>query len=336
MKKVTMEEIADSLNVSKGLVSKALTGKYGVSDEMRTTIKMKAVELGYNLDKINRKTVKKRCVLFISSRVVSRERFWQPIIVHMENRLSLDGVALEYFVYDDRGLSDGDKDRLANTEADVFLIMHNNTKFLMDALKKKAVPIIVIDPRYEYLCKYLQIRPSNYESAFEITKYLVTNGHDEILYYGAKDFSVSFQERFRGVSDCIKEEGKHLSVLEFDNSTYRFEDKEALKSALRENPGITAIICANDLIAVSVYKVAEEMGLSIPDDLSVVGFDNSSESLILRPQLTTIDIPRKRIGEETANIILRIIEDKRLVMTAIEINCEILKRDSVRELKEDD
>ena len=109
-KRVTMEQIAEAANVSKGLVSRALTDRYGVSNEMRSFIKMKATELGYDFNKIKTKQVrKKKCCLLISSRVLTRESYWQPIIRRMEEELSFVGIETHYFVHGEKQFSEDEQ-----------------------------------------------------------------------------------------------------------------------------------------------------------------------------------------------------------------------------------
>ena len=190
-----MEQIAEAANVSKGLVSRALTDRYGVSNEMRSFIKMKATELGYDFNKIKTKQVrKKKCCLLISSRVLTRESYWQPIIRRMEEELSFMGVEPHYFVHGEKQFSEDEQKKFREDDSCAYVVMSKNLPFLMQELEKKKKPTVVIDPQFHVSTKFMQIKTSNYESSYEAAKYLIDNGLTHILYFGATTFSESFSE----------------------------------------------------------------------------------------------------------------------------------------------
>ncbi len=338
-KKVTMEQIAAAANVSKGLVSRALADHYGVSEEKRSFIKMKATELGYDFGRIKTRAKKRRrCSLLISSRVLTRESYWQPIIRRLEDELSFAGIETNYFVYDENNFGEGDVQRLHGDGADAYVVMHKNFPFLMEELEKKKKPTVVIDPRFHMSSKFLQLKASNYDSSYEAAKYLIRNGLLRLLYFGSTSFSESYSERYQGAKACVddmKSCGAMLSSLDIDNSDYAFAAPEKLKAILSAG-NTDAILCCNDLFAVSALKTVKEMGLRVPEDISIVGFDNTVESSIVSPELTTVDIPREQMGAEAANYLIRTLESGKAQFTSLVLNCVLVKRRSVKEKVRED
>lgn len=338
-KRVTMEQIAEAANVSKGLVSRALTDRYGVSNEMRSFIKMKATELGYDFNKIKTKQVrKKKCCLLISSRVLTRESYWQPIIRRMEESLSFMGVEVHYFVHGEKQFSEDEQKKFREDDSCAYVVMSKNLPFLMQELEKKKKPTVVIDPQFHVSTKFMQIKTSNYESSYEAAKYLIDNGLTHILYFGTTTFSESFSERYAGVVQCVKdfaEEGAKLTELDIDNSDYAFAAPERLAQILKTEK-IDAVMCCNDLFAVSALKTIKELGLRVPDDISIIGFDNTVESYLVSPELTTIEVPREKMGEDAANLISKTIETGKADYTSLVLNCKLVRRESVREKGEKD
>ncbi len=333
-KRVTMEQIASALNVSKGLVSRALTDTYGVSDEMRTLIRMKAVELGYDFNMIKTKKKKKiKIGLLISSRTLTREAYWQPIIRQLETTLLLCGIDMIYFIYDEKSFSESDRQNFRNMMVEGYVVISKNLPFIMEELEAANKPTVIIDPLFPYPSKFLQIKSSNFESAYEEAKYLLDNGLKHLLYFGSTTFSLSYLERYKGVEQCVadhSDDGATFYALDIDNSNYVFAAPERLSAMLREHD-ISAIVCCSDLFAVSALKTVKEMGLRVPEDISIVGFDNTIESTIVTPELTTVDIPREKMGEEAGKFLIEAIETGKIPYTSLVINCDIVKRQSVKE-----
>ena len=333
-KRVTMEQIAEAANVSKGLVSRALTDRYGVSNEMRSFIKMKATELGYDFNKIKTKQVrKKKCCILISSRVLTRESYWQPIIRRMEEELSFVGIETHYFVHGEKQFSEDEQKKFREDDSGAYVVISKNMPFLMQELDKKKKPTVVIDPQFHVSTKFMQIKTSNYESSYEAAKYLIENGLKRILYFGSTTFSESFSERYAGVVQCVKDhaaEGASLSDLDIDNSGYAFAAPERLTRLLSSQP-VDAVMCCNDLFAVSALKTIREMGMRVPEDISVIGFDNTVESRYVSPGLTTIEVPREKMGEDAAKLIAGAIGSGTADYTSLVLNCKLVRRGSVRE-----
>ncbi len=338
-KKVTMEQIAEAANVSKGLVSRALTDRYGVSSEMRSLIKMKAVELGYDFERIKTKSKKRMsCCLLMSSRVLTRESYWQPIIRSMEEALSFEGIDTDYFIYDETDFSEEDSRRLKSNDAGAYVIMHKNFPFLMRELEKKHKPTVVIDPQFHMAAKFLQIRASNYESSFEAAQYLIENGLRRLVYYGACAFSQSYRERYEGARDCVQEYaqlGATLESVDIDNSDYAFGAPEQLTAVIGDGH-VDAVLCCNDLFAISALKTIKELGLNVPEDISLVGFDNTIESSIVSPEITTVDIPREAMGKEAARFVVDTAATGKANYTSLVLNCTLVKRRSVKTIPQNE
>src|SRR5574344_2116485 len=117
MARVTLEDIAKACGVTKGLVSRSLAGKYNVSDEMRTRIAQKAAELGYDTTHLRKKKeIINRVLLVISSRMLLKEDYWQPIIKSLSKTLDFSSVVLEYFVYEENKVDGETLEKLANSK----------------------------------------------------------------------------------------------------------------------------------------------------------------------------------------------------------------------------
>lgn len=337
-KKVRLEDIARECGVTKGLVSRALAGKYNVGDETRNTIMKKAVELGYDFTKLRSKSKKKTSVVIIVSHtILMKEDFWQPIIKNMYATLNRASIKLEYFVFDSENIDLQSVKDLRDNPCIAFVVLHNNPDCIFKELRKFNKPIIEVDPKYMHYAGATQIKYSNYTSIVEVTRRLIDNGHRHILFYGSDMHSFSFRERHEGFTACI-DSNKSLGVVGynviFDNSDLQYSDNKLLRDTLTKNPKITAIICANDICALNAYKVIEKMGKTIPGDYSVVGFDNIRAGKYATPSLSTFNVPREQIGDEIGLYIIRLTQENKPQYSEFAIRCDYVERESVRKIEE--
>ena len=334
MAKINMDEIAKSLGVSKGLVSKAMRGKYGVSEETRAKIFMQATNLGYDFSKLRNKKTSSLVIIYISDKSFKNEVFWQPIIAGIESKLAQYKIKTSFFNFSKDGLTEEEIRDIKAQSCAGRIIIHHNYDFLFKAFNGSKIPTVVIDPKFASKEHCLEIKYSNELSSFDLTEYLIGKGHKKIIYYGSPNFSDSFYERFEGFKSCVskhKNEGVTYFDACFDNSDYSFANVELLKKVIIKS-NATAIQCSNDLIAYSAYTAVKELGLAVGKDISVVGFDNSQEATWIFPSLTTVSMRRTEIGAIAAKFIIDSMETKKLVFSEVSINCELIERNSVRDL----
>lgn len=332
MKKVTLSQIAEACGVTKGAVSRALADKYNVSPETTYAIKQKALELGYNFNKLKiNKEVSKKVLILCPSRLFFKEDFWQTIIKAASDRLSKSMINTEFFIYDENNIKES-LINLKKAKYKGFIVIHYDNEELMDELSKCCVPTVIIDPKYDSQDGTL-VRFSNYASFKSATNYLIKLGHKRIMFYGSNSHSTSFKERYDGYCSAIndKKEINHIE-LDFDNKNRDYAADNEFKKIIQDFKP-TAVLCANDLIAISAYKVIKSLGLKIPDDISIIGFDNVKESERLRPKLSTFDIPLKEIGDEAAGYLIKVLQKNKINYAEVVVRCEFIERESVKEIK---
>ena len=329
MKKPTLDQIAIECNVTKGLVSRALGGKNNVSDATREKIIRKAAELGYDTSKLKAYKVLSNHVLLISSgRILFKEDFWQPIITSISSTLSRYNLILEYFVYDEDKIDDNLLKKLKESSCSAFIVIHLTPTPIMNILISKNKPTVVVDPKTFY-SEATQFKFSNYDSAYLATQRLIQQGHTNIAFYGSDSHSTSFRERHEGFMACMethKGEVKPYSII-FNNEKKNYADEEMFVNALKNNP-ITAVVCANDIIALNAIKTINRLNKKVPDDVSVIGFDNIRAGEFTSPQLSTFNIPRQEIGEEVAKYVANSIKSHQIAYSQIVIRCNYIERES--------
>ena len=333
MKKPTLEQIAQECNVSKGLVSRALGGKNNVSEVTREKIIRKATELGYDTSKLKAYKVSSNHVLLISSaRILFKEDFWQPIITSISSTLSRHNLIMEYFVFDEDKIDENLIKKLKDSSFGAYIVMHVTPMAIMDVVIGKNKPTVVVDPKTFY-SEATQFKFSNYDSAYIATQRLIQQGHTNIAFYGSDSHSTSFRERHEGYMACMdnyKDKTKSYSII-FNNDQKNYADENMFVDVLSNNP-VTAIVCANDIIALNAIKTLNRLNKRVPDDVSVIGFDNIKAGEFMSPKLSTFNIPRQEIGEEVAKYVANSIKLHQIAYSQIIIRCNYIERESNREL----
>ena len=182
-----------------------------------------------------------------------------------------------------------------------------------------------------------QIKYSNYMSMYEATQKLIDCGHRHLCLYGSDMHAMSFRERHDGFRGCIRANANKGVVgyeVIFDNTDLQYANNEMLEAMLKEHNDITALVCANDIIALNAYKTIKKLGKSIPEDYSVVGFDNVGLGKEVKPALSTFNVPREEIGDEIGLYIIRLLQDDKPQFAEITIRCDFVERESIKKLED--
>ena len=329
MKKPTLEQIAIECGVTKGLVSRALSGKNNVSDSMREKIVRKATELGYDTKKLKAyKTTSSHVLVVSSTRILFKEDFWRPVISSISATLSRCNLIVEYFVFDEDKIDDSLLEKLKESTCVAFVVVHTTVKSIMDVIIAKNRPIVVVDPKTFY-SEATQFKFSNYDSCYTAVRRLIEQGHKDIAFYGSDSHSTSFRERHEGFLACM-EAHKNLvtpySII-FNNESRNFADENMLVDAICNYP-ITAIVCANDIIALNAYKTVARLNKQIPKDISIIGFDNIKSGELATPSLSTFNIPRQEIGEAVGRYVANSIKSHQIPYSQIVVRCDYIERES--------
>ena len=333
MGKPTLELIAKECGVTKGLVSRALAGKNNVSDQTREKIIRKATELGYDTKRLrNSKSNSSHVLLVTSTRILFKEDFWQPIITSISSTLSRSNLIVEYLVFDEDNIDSNLLKKLKDSTCGAFIVMHVTIKEIMDILLTKNKPIVVVDPKNFY-SEATQFKFSNYDSTYTATQRLIEQGHKNIAFYGSDSHSTSFRERHEGFMACMEaHKGQVQSYsLIFDNKNKNFADETMLTNAFTKKP-ITAIVCANDIIAVNAIKTIYRLGRVVPKDISIIGFDNIKAGELMTPALSTFNIPRQQLGEEVARYVTNVLKYNRIKLSQVVVQCDYIERNSNRKI----
>lgn len=346
MKKVTMQMIADRLNVSKALVSKALANDPVVSTSTRENIWNKAEEMGYRF-KISRKQVvaskTKNVVVLMPRAYLDDMEYWGKVIRGIDKELNKEGYSMLLSSIDiSLSPKEGLPTSIYEKKVDGAIVMGHLPDSYINALESYQISTVMVDAStwYPFMDNVLA---HNYHGAYIATQALLKAGHRQLAFVGDAETSWSFQERKRGFEEAIqhfnsREQHKaaHITVTGIGVTGKGMYTSEQFSRQLQQyfvDGKTTAMFCANDLCAVEALKRLAEWGVSCPDQVSVIGFDNLTITELMQPKLSTVAVAKSVIGARAVQMLFKRIDNPDFLPELVLIATRLVKRDSVRVLE---
>lgn len=198
----------------------------------------------------------------------------------------------------------------------------------LEALRKQDFPYVLID-QADQTEQSAVVNATNRQGAYEATRYLIELGHRRIAFLAGLPQLNSAVERFEGYKAALAEYGiplrdEYIAQGEFQMGVGHQTAQKLL--ALADTP--TAIFAANDLSALGTMEALREQNLRIPEDISVIGFDDILQSSISYPKLTTVRQPLTQMGREAVIMLLKHLENPALEMCQVTLETQLIIRDS--------
>ncbi|KGA97797.1 transcriptional regulator [Alkalihalobacillus alcalophilus ATCC 27647 = CGMCC 1.3604] len=328
---VTMRDIAVKLGVSSVTVSKALNDKEGVSEELKLKIKDLAEEMGYRFN-VMAKSMKEGCSYNIGVIIPERftgedQSFYLKFYQHITKMLERYNY---YGILQILPTNDEEKLILPRTyyenKVDGFVILGQVSSEYIDLLTEHEIPKVLLD-FYTDHSEVDSIVTDNFYGVYELTNYLIKNGHREIAFIGNIHSTSSIQDRYLGYYKSLLE---HKIPL---NTNYIINDRdERGKYIDLELPEQlpTAFVCNCDQVGFNLINKLISLNYSIPDDCSVVGFDNDIYSTLSNPPLTTVQVDTEEMAKVAVKFLIEKIKDKNKSYGRVLIKGKIIHRDSVK------
>jgi LacI family transcriptional regulator len=197
-------------------------------------------------------------------------------------------------------------------------------------LKEKypELPVVILGGKFPKLILN-EVVVDNVDGAYKAMRHLLDLGHKDIAFIGGDRETYASIERHQGYKLALSERGIPMNenYVIFDKFYINSGYKNAM-TLLQKKDRPTAIFAVSDSVAVGVYKAARELDIRIPEQLSVVGFDDSQYAEILSPMLTTIRTPIKEMGQRAIEIMVKAIKEKQIIKETVLFYPTLIERES--------
>ncbi|HTP00208.1 MAG TPA: LacI family DNA-binding transcriptional regulator [Anaerolineales bacterium] len=332
---VTIQDVAKTAGVSVSTVSRVLNGKVDVASETQDRIRSVIDDLGYttNLAARSMRSFRKNLVGLLMpdiaypfaievmkgvNQAIAESEF--DLLVYTTGDVRKSGRALHEQKY---------VSLLTNSITDgVIIVAPVAAEFATDA------PIVSIDPVTSNP-NYPAVHATNYRGALDAMEYLLGLGHRRIGFVSGRDELESANRRLKGYQDALANAGIPMDEGLIASGDYTTETgAKCARQLLAVKHRPTAIFASNDQSAMGVYQVAADMGLRIPEDLSIVGFDNIMESKYMG--LTTVDQFISEMGSVATNMLIELIQGESLDSQTYQMKTQLVIRTSCQKYTDDE
>ncbi len=291
-----IEDIAKKLDVSKSTVSKALNGAPDVSETLRKTVLETAVELGYSRS-ARKRGAKQLCIFIENMAYISPNDFGHDIIIGFRKMAEPAGYVVAIEELDEQFQKHNSYDEYMlrrNYVGALFLGLSLSDEWLHQ-FRNSQTPAVLLDNYVKVNPNIAYIGVDNNEGMNLAVSHLKELGHRKIGYLSGSLGSYINQSRYSAFFHALRKYGLPDDAS-LGGNAYLFSDclQKHLPRLLKQ--GVTAIMCSHDLLAHTVMLHCQEMGLRIPEDLSIIGFDDLPLCAYMQPPMTTIQQNRTEIG----------------------------------------
>jgi LacI family transcriptional regulator len=330
-RRVTIREVASTAGVSVATVSKVLNDRYGVSEATAERVRSVIADLGYESSLVAR-SLRNQHTNVIGVLVADLEPFSAEVLKGVADVLR--GTEYELVAYaaaarvgEHVGWERRHLSRLSGTLIDGAVLV---TPTVTDI--NASVPIVAVDP-HTGRSDIPTVDSDNLHGGYLAGKHLIDLGHRRIATITGRADLMSAQLREKGFRAAFAEAG--LPMDEHLVAAGDFDPDIAAKAAHELLTGVeppSAIFAANDATALATIEVARQLGLSVPHDLSVIGFDNVPDAAMCEPGLTTIEQPIREMGRRAARLLLDRLAEGALPETAdaehVRLDTRLIQRGS--------
>ena len=322
----TLDDIAKELGVSKSTVSKALSGAKDVSKAMRQTVLEKAVELGYS--RTLRGTELPKIAVFVTNMEYTKpEDFGYDLVVGFRKVAEPAGYQVDLIPLDQQMQRDIPYDTYMMREnycGSLFLGLSLLDPWIKDFETSKT-PAVLYDNHIGANPRVSHVGVNNAEGMELAVKYLKDLGHRKIGYLSSALQAYVYQQRYYSFFQAMNAHGLQMEDQLAGNAYFI---NECLTNHLPRilDGGCTAIVCSHDILAHSVMIHCVELGYRVPEDISILGFDDIALCRYTRPALSTIRQNRTNIGKSAFFALLNQIND--VHVSSLLLHPELVVRDS--------
>ena len=332
----TIKKVCQLAGVSTATVSRTLKNPDMVNEKTRERIFKAIAEAGYrpNVLASSIKTGRSNSLVVLVPNLSNP--FFLKIIQGIEQAAQENGYSV--LLGDTQGEAKRENEyasMVLSNRADGLIHLDHSFPFSKnDETLAENVPMVSVCERIVSNKKYPVVELDNYSACRALANHLTSYGHKRFGVIAGQKESQIYRDRLSGIKSVLQEEGITLEDSLVVGGEYSMEAGEIGARELLSNINRpTAIFCFNDDIAIGAIHEIKKHGLRVPDDISVVGFDNIKVSAYIDPPLTTIDQPAYDMGRKAVEVVLQQIKKKPLQRDREIVQFSLLERESSGQLK---
>lgn len=331
----TQQDIADRLDVSVTTVSLALRRDSQISREMQEKVQAVAAEIGYIYRPRRNSEQPVKRLAFVTSHNMT-EAFYSVVLDAAEQECRKHKVSL-FFAQAGRFSPNPELSHIDLNEIDGLMLIGTFGEQTIRRFQTQGVPMVLIDNNLPGI-ELDRVVISNEHSLYRTVRQLVAWGHKRIGYIHGPAYHPSFRERLEGYCRATEEFGRSPVIFEAGDvdGTITFDGTaRAVAGWMAEDgfDGLTALVACNDKAAIGAIRGLQRQGVRVPEDISVIGFDDIDAAQIVQPGLTTNHVHRNLLGEMAVRLLLERLERSSNPAVHITIDTTFVERDSVHPLR---
>ncbi len=314
IRRITIQDIADACGLSRNTVSKVFNNRGAVQEPTRQLVLRKAMELGYYQlahEEAVQQELHMQNIALLTRQMPVDYHFGTFMIPSFAAQLSREGYTLMM-----QEISEEELRRLAlpahinpDQTAGILCIELFDRRYI-NWLLSLGLPLLLVDGPFNATTDAMncdRISMENLASTMALVDHVISKGARKIGFVGDPNHCSSFHERWFGFRSALEGAGlplnRALCILDGDESPYG--DAGWLSARLLQMPQLPdALICVNDFIAIRVMTALKQLGVAIPGQVMVAGFDGTAQATVVEPALTTVQIPGIEIGRIAADMLL--------------------------------
>ncbi|WP_099469718.1 LacI family DNA-binding transcriptional regulator [Konateibacter massiliensis] len=333
---ITAKELAKKLNLSAAAVSMALNNKPGVSTKTRQLVFDTAEKYGYDFGRITEKQSVPGTIYFVIYKKHGTIVGDTPFFSQVSDGVSLGCKNANYklksiYIYED---DDTLKKQIEDIQySDCCGIILLGTEMTAEDLKlfvTLPIPFVLLDAYFETVpCDCVLI--NNEQGAYLATRYLIQKCKKQPGYLKSSFQISNFSDRASGFYKAIRSSGfsSSKSIVHALSPSVDGAYSDMLELIRNKEELAECYFADNDHIAIGAVKALKENGFRIPEDISIVGFDNLPSSTVIEPSLTTIQVPKQYMGELAVERLIKLLAEPGLSPVKTEVSTSLIKRNSV-------
>ncbi|MDO5338784.1 MAG: LacI family DNA-binding transcriptional regulator [Eubacteriales bacterium] len=320
----SIRDVAKIAGVSPATVSRVMNGTANVDAEKRQRVYDAIRKTGFVPNEVARSLFKKSAKLIGLIIPSITNPFFTELADAVEKAADESGFRVVYYNTDNNPEKEKNAvGMLKSMNADGIIITSNNEE-LIDVIDKSGMSVVMIDRNMSSESTYTLITSDHYYGGRLAAQCLIDSGCKDIVCIRGEQSISSARERFLGFSDVCTEKGLKIGCIDCEHD-FTFEG-DIVTAIMKVSPQADGVFACNDMMALSLYKQLTQKEIKVPQDISIVGFDNVMLSKLVTPEITTISQPIDKMGR----MAVKLITGEQISQKAVVYKPELIKRETTK------